>query len=78
MEIIDDIIKDFVHGLIQHWAGRRMIGGIFVKMQGVWHQAYHFRTAPDGSRYLRYMVCDPCGSNSSFHETYNGIEAIEG
>lgn len=78
MELIDDLLAEFMHGFVQVWIGRRVLGGTYVRMDGEWRAVYHFMSAPDGSRYFRYMVCDCNGSNSSFHETYNGIEAIEG
>ena len=52
---------------------RILFGGHWVKMQGHWYECAPMLVLHDGSRVLRRL--DDGGG--SFHETFNGIEAIE-
>jgi hypothetical protein len=61
------------NALTQLWAYRALCGGIYVKMQGRWHGAYVLLVLGDGTRILRR---DDYGGGS-FHETFNGIQALE-
>ncbi len=70
-----NFVKVTMHSLDQLYVFRWMVGGIWIEVHGVWSEAFVFRIAADGSRYLKQT-----GSNGeliTFHESNSAIQQIQ-
>lgn len=68
---------EFDRMAIQFKLYRLLCGGIFVRMNGVWHGCTICRVLQDGTRILTRDGGPQGCCRDSFHETFNGIERLE-
>lgn len=56
---------------------RKIVGGIWVNLDGSWEQCDVLMTCKDGSRVLMWQPSGLATPITSFHESHNSVEAIE-
>lgn len=74
-QFFKNLLKVSLHALDQQVWFRWAVGGTWIRVRGIWSEAFVFKIAADGSRYLRQPTS--FGTFITFHETNSAIQEIQ-